>query len=1256
MHRSCLITESFNFKMKFKIANIVFFLIVNMTCTIQNSFSQLEAKYWYFGYYCGLKFENDTPRVVTDGKMFTNMGSACISDKNGNLLFYSNGLTIWNKNHDTLKNGFGLYSSQSGNSVQGAIIIPLPGNPKLYYIFTISGNVRPNPGFWYHIVDMSKDNGKGEVILKNQYICGNVTERMSATFHANKKSVWIMVHEWNSNKFRAYLLKNTGLDTNAVISSVGTVHTGYIANNMGQLKFSASGKNMACVIWEDGIVDIFDFNNKTGMLSNCISINLGYSKAAFGTEFSPNEQLLYVSTNKPEGIYQIDLSSGIDSVIKNSGKYVYRESNPNTTWFFALQIGLDGKIYLARQHRELGCINNPNNIGSACNFVEKAITFPLATAAGLPTFLQSYFYLPDIVIKNTCLRDSTDFSLKDTINIDSVYWCFGDTGNSVTNYSSLYYPKHFYADTGYYKVTAIIYYNNQIDTFEREIRISNYAKANFSIADTTQCLDGNIFHFSDSSTAIDGSMTYEWDFGDSTKSFQQNPVKSYLLSDTFHVRLTVTSAYGCESNFYDTLIVYPKPKAYFSINDSTQCFNENSFIFYDSSIISSGILTYNWDFGDSQTINSSQKQVNYSYKNPDSHIYPVRLIAVSGQGCTDTIVKQVVIYPSPKSNFSINDSAQCLNKQNFVSTDLSTIIGDSITQIIWYWDTSTLVNQPTISFNNLQTGTLNIKLITLTKHGCPDTIEKQLIVQPLPKADFSINDSAQCFNQQNFSITNKSTISSGNLVSTWHIANDSFATTNLQLSNLTTVDHNLKLKTISDLNCADSITKTLIVQPSPSASFVVNDSAQCLNSNSFDFTNTSVIQSGSMTYKWIVDSKSFQTASIPSFYFTKWGKYPIRLVSTSNNDCSDSSESNAYVFPNPISAFVYLNNCIEDTMWFFDKSNSDSGSIQQWFWDFRNGKTSSLKNPYTVYSDTGHKSVTLVSTNDFGCSHTSTKFFKIETHVSTPELERATVENDEFVLVEWNSPKEGIPMTYHLEKSTDSIIWNPVSDFDNKTFNYNDLNTKVDLKNYYYRINVTDSCNYTSPYSNIGKTILLNIDTSGQFPIVTWSPYEFWASGIESYGLQIASYSKSDNAKTKNFIPIGSYAQPENVRDSISKLLGENYCYRLIAFRKPDQLISVSNEICIPAISHLFIPNAFSPNNDGLNDVFKPFGMHILDYNLQVFNRWGEKMFESNDISSGWDGKFKGAECIMETYFYQVSAMGTNSRHFNKMGSVLLMR
>ena len=258
---------------------LLFFVILILTIRTESLFAQLEARYWYFGSKYGLRFDGNGPVTLSNSAMKGGLGTSTISDKNGNLLFYGGtyGLvgTLYNKQHDTLKNGYGLYSN--GACDQSPMIIPLPRNPNIYYVFTVQAPFGVpdtfHSGFWYNIVDMTKDNSKGKVILKNQFICNSVNNKLAATLHADKKSVWIVIKDFYSNKLKAYLLKNSGLDFTPVVSSVGTYSTSGWGDERGQMKFSASGKKLANAINKDGKVDIFNFNNKTGKFSNCITID-----------------------------------------------------------------------------------------------------------------------------------------------------------------------------------------------------------------------------------------------------------------------------------------------------------------------------------------------------------------------------------------------------------------------------------------------------------------------------------------------------------------------------------------------------------------------------------------------------------------------------------------------------------------------------------------------------------------------------------------------------------------------------------------------------------------------------------------------------------------------------------------------------------------------------------------------------------------------------------------------------------------------
>jgi gliding motility-associated-like protein len=1231
----------------------------------QELFAQLEAKNWYFGNYCSIKFENNIPIVVNDSKMKAMFGSATISDKNGKLLFYTNGYTIWSHDHDTMKNGFGLFSSLG--TVQGAIIVPMPNNPNLYYLFTVNygeGAISTR-GFWYHIVDISKDSGRGKVILKNQFICSNVTERLSATFHADNKSVWIIVHECNSNKYLAYLLQNTGLNTTPVTSAIGTSHL--ISSNMhgnteGQMKLSGSGKRLACVLMGDGIAEVFEFNNASGKLSNCHTIDF-YSREnihtlnANGLEFSPNEKFMYITkTTYPDSgyLYQIDISSNNDILIQSSVFEVYKfklDINNGGYDISALQIGLDKKIYVSRFYNYLGCIHNPDLKGIACNYEDSSVAVLKPVERGLPTFLQSYFYLPDIEIENTCLGDSTSFNLKDTSNIDSVLWKFGD-GDSVIKM----FPKHVYTDTGFYQTQAIIFYDNTSDTLEREFRISNYAYPDFTIADTSQCLLGNEFHFYDSSYAVDGSMTYEWDFGDSTASFNQKPTKSYAIADTFPVTLTVTSSYGCESSVSKNVFVRPMPVAEIGVNDSIQCLNENSFSFLNPSASINPLGLKTWYFGDANTSNADT--ATHHYISADS--FEVLLIEETSFGCVDTATKAIVVHPSPVADFKIIDSIQCFNENSFQFTNFSSLpkFGtlEDLSSFNWKFGDQTFSTDTHAVKTYLLADTFGVELVAESADGCKDSVSRQIIVLESPIAAMTVNDSSQCLNGNEFSFSNIP-VQADIVGYTWNFGDTTQSQDSNPVKSYLYADTFFISLILSDsFGCKDTAYREVFVRPMPKADFSIDNPYQCLSGNNFNFSNSSNISSGSLNYKWFLNdsllglSQHYNNLTIqPPIAIGNSNKI-IKLLAESDYHCLDSTEKSIFVNPMPLAGFSYTTPCLEKEISFTDKSQLATGSINNWKWYFTAQDSSTMQNPVFTFTDFEDHSVQLIVQSDSGCLDTLSKTITIYDHAPAVALERVTVVNDQFNLLEWKAPSSPIVSGYRIQKSSNFGNFVDLKTYPKDSLSLSDFSVSPDYSIYTYHILTEDSCGHTSEASNIAQSILLELDSSESFNILSWSAYEEWQSGVERYEVQIF------NAQSQSWEKLEAFPFPVAYSDSANKLSQAEYCYRIAAFRTLDDLPSHSNVVCSDTRMNLFVPNAFSPNGDGKNDVFQVRGTYLAAFELKIFNRWGELLFESNSRQNSWDGTFRNKKCPVGVYYFQLKAKGLDGKKVEKTGNVSVLR
>src|SRR6185295_5787743 len=171
------------------------------------SHAQKEADHWYFGHLAGLDFSGGSPVAVSDGTLVTEEGCASISDKAGNLLFYTDGGVVFNRNHVIMPNGSGLKGNIS--STQSAVVVKSPGNDSIYYVFTI-GSESQTTGFCYSIVNMKKDNGKGDVTLKNVNLYLGAHEKIGAVLHCDQKSTWVVIRQWESDAYLAYLVTASG--------------------------------------------------------------------------------------------------------------------------------------------------------------------------------------------------------------------------------------------------------------------------------------------------------------------------------------------------------------------------------------------------------------------------------------------------------------------------------------------------------------------------------------------------------------------------------------------------------------------------------------------------------------------------------------------------------------------------------------------------------------------------------------------------------------------------------------------------------------------------------------------------------------------------------------------------------------------------------------------------------------------------------------------------------------------------------------
>ena len=366
--------------------------------------SQGEFNIWYFGNKAGLDFNTVPPTPLHNSAMWiAATATVSISDSLGNLLFYSNGAMVWNRNHQVMPNGNGLVFGM--NYSQPVYAVKSIGEDSINYLFCLQEPEFPTyeVGLFYSVIDMCLDGGFGDVVIgmKNLPVTGaeEARDKLHGTRHNNNRDAWIVTKNYDTWDFAAYLITSTGISNSPVLSS-SIVHD-INAERSGEMKISQDG-NKLCATYRTNvpnypgytIAEFCDFDKTTGIISPLFRFKPVFDTIVWHanyTEFSPDSKLLYIIAES--GYYPI------------MGCFQYYASKTDSTEFMqsqtvisysygavtrGLQIAPDGKIYGCKPFIDsLSVINNPNIQGIGCNFQLNGISLDgRISYEGLPQFLQ----------------------------------------------------------------------------------------------------------------------------------------------------------------------------------------------------------------------------------------------------------------------------------------------------------------------------------------------------------------------------------------------------------------------------------------------------------------------------------------------------------------------------------------------------------------------------------------------------------------------------------------------------------------------------------------------------------------------------------------------------------------------------------------------------------------------------------------------------------------------------------------------------
>lgn len=569
------------------------------------------------------------PTILNVGVLNSFEGCSSISDAAGNLLFYTNGVTVWNRFHVVMTNGTGLQGDP--HATQSALILKQPGNANIYYIFTLDSYAGAN-GLRYSIVDISLSGGNGSVIIKNTLLFTPSTERLTATRHCNGTDIWIVSHDWNSSNFRSYLLTATGLSSIPVISSVGTTHTGSNNDAIGGMKISPNGKKLGLSF--SGVprnFELYDFNATTGIVSNpLILATYGAGTTPYGLEFSPDGTKFYGATNNGSSVLtQWNLCAGSNPAIITSSFAMAG------TELGQLQLAPNGKIYIARGNfsfgpqTSLGVINNPNLTGAGCNFVNLGQSVAPATSLyGLPNILLK-MEPPPFSFTTACTNASFTMPAGLTVpgcpsagfSLIGQVWDFGDPGSGSANTSGLPNPVHGFSASGSFTTQLVLYYNcGGTDTLKKVVTVGTPA-----VQSGTSICSGQTTTL----TAPPGALSYTWNTGAFSTAISVSP----SVTTAYTVNSTATN--GCVNTTVHTVTVFPSPPLVILGKDS---------VCYGSEVLlnATGADSYTWSTGTLGAVLSQTPTFHTTYT----------VTGINNSGCVSQKTVNIVLLYYPNISVS----------------------------------------------------------------------------------------------------------------------------------------------------------------------------------------------------------------------------------------------------------------------------------------------------------------------------------------------------------------------------------------------------------------------------------------------------------------------------------------------------------------------------------------------------------------------------------------------------------------------------
>jgi len=747
-------------------------------------------------------------------------------------------------------------------------------------------------------------------------------------------------------------------------------------------------------------------------------------------------------------------------------------------------------------------------------------------------------------------------------------------------------------------------------------------------------------------TAGDTAYRYSWtpatglsNISISNPTATVNNTTGNVLYQKYYVKTSYSANAGCASTDSVTITVNPKPLTDFSA--PVVCLPQGNTVITNKTVINDGTqsqIAYNWKFSDGGT----STQTNPAHNYPVAGNYSINLLATSSNGCKDSVSKSFTVNPKAKTTISA--------PSEFCQDTALAFNGSSTAPNIqkWYWDfgdnSVDSTQNPSHKYNTV--ATFIVKLYAITGEGCiSDTASASVLIDPLPVAAFSfsgLNCEKQLIQFKDNSQPSVGTISSRN----WLFDDGTQAATPIVDHSFSAYGtHTVTLSVQNSKGCNSSpVSQNIVINAKPVAIFGAPFVCKGVSGTFIDSSTIADNTQSQLTYNWAFGDGASSTAQQPSHAYTNAGNYQVQLIVMSNNGCPDTSSANIAISDYPVVNFSILttNFCGNLPLQLQNNSSVNYAVIDQLriFWDSPASPDSTLiNNPvagsvythnYPTFGNINSKQVTvkLVAYSSAGCftEDTSTSILFASPKLVFDSIPTYCSNTNQNILL--NEAKDTTVFSgngvYSGDGVTGGAYFNPASagaGLHTITYNYTLINGCSDTVTQTVTVGPqpTVSAGQTEVILNGGQIVLQGAASGGNNLSYIWTPDLYLDSNTI---LQPLAMPKTDTY------------------------------YSLTATN--DNGCSNSAGVLIKVLQYPAIPNAFSPNGDGINDSWQiAYLSSYPDCIVEVFNRYGQIVFHSTGYSTPWNGTYNGKMLPIGTYYYIITTTHL-PRPLN--GSVTILR